>query len=192
MFFFSDLKVVNIFLSFGIILYKSEFFKFCDIEWNLVERRFLIQTDIFITCSKGTCGHMQTCPVDQLVYLTEPSTCFLTAILHRGLRNDFFFSFFFNTDLLFPIFIWTFLSHLYLDFSFPFPFGLFFPFSIWTFISLFYMDAPIFSFLLKFFSFLFKFFQFVSIRSIRFNSFYIQSRSHFGFLPNFFLLQVNV
>ena len=71
--FFSDLKVVNIFLSFGIILYKSEFFKFCDIEWNLVERRFLIQTDIFITCSKGTCGHMQTCPVDQLVYLTESS-----------------------------------------------------------------------------------------------------------------------
>ena len=100
----------------------------------------------------------------------------------------FFFSFFFNTDLLFPIFIWTFLSHLYLDFSFPFPFGLFFPFSIWTFISLFYMDAPIFSFLLKFFSFLFKFFQFVSIRSIRFNSFYTLSRSHFGFLPNFFNL----
>ena len=49
---------------------------------------------------------------------------FLTAILHRGLRNDFFF-FFSSANLLFPLF--------YLDFYFPFLFGLLFPFSIWTF-----------------------------------------------------------
>ena len=36
-------------------------------------------------------------------------------------------TFFFSTDLLFPIFIWTFISFFYLDFRFPF--------SIWTFIS---------------------------------------------------------
>ena len=51
---------------------------------------------------------------------------FLTAILHRGLRNDFFF----NSNLLFPIFIWTFI--------FPFLFGLLFPlfsFSVSTFIQ---------------------------------------------------------
>ena len=41
---------------------------------------------------------------------------FLTAILHRGLRNDFFFQFQFT----FSILIWTFI--------FPFLFGLLFPF----------------------------------------------------------------
>ena len=51
---------------------------------------------------------------------------FLTAILKRDLRNDFFF---FSTNLPFPIFIWTFIS--------PFLFGLLYPFSFWTFISLF-------------------------------------------------------
>ena len=50
---------------------------------------------------------------------------FLTAILHRGLR-DFFLSL---SNLLFPISIWTFI--------FLFLFGIFFPFSLWTFISLF-------------------------------------------------------
>ena len=44
---------------------------------------------------------------------------FLTAISHRGLRNDFFF-------------IRSFTFHIL--------FGLLFPFSIWTFISLFYLD----------------------------------------------------
>ena len=93
---------------------------------------------------------------------------FLTAISHRGLRNDFFwghisfpfsiwtfislfyldfyfhflfglyFSFLFW--LLFPFSIWTFIFLFYLDFYLPFLFGLLFPFSIWTFISLFYMD----------------------------------------------------
>ena len=63
--------------------------------------------------------------------LTLKLTYFLTAILHRGLRNDFFFSF---SNLLFPIFIWTFISLFYLDFYFPFLSGLLFPFSIWTFI----------------------------------------------------------
>jgi hypothetical protein len=45
---------------------------------------------------------------------------FLTTILHRGLRNDFFF---FRSHLLFPFSFWTFL-----------------PFSIWIFISLFSLD----------------------------------------------------
>ena len=63
----------------------------------------------------------------------------LTAILHRGLWNDFFFRFFFSTNLLFPIFIWTFIS--------PFQFGLLFPFSIWTlFNSFFYLFLFINSF----------------------------------------------
>ena len=47
---------------------------------------------------------------------------FFTAILHRGLRNDFFF----NSNLNFPIFIWTFI--------FPFLFGLLFSFFLWSFI----------------------------------------------------------
>ena len=46
---------------------------------------------------------------------------FLTVILHRGLRNDFFFS----------IPIWTFISLSSLDF--------YFPFSLWTFISLLFL-----------------------------------------------------
>jgi hypothetical protein len=47
---------------------------------------------------------------------------FLTAILHRGLRNCFFF-----------IRSFTF-SNFYLDFYFPFHSGLLFPFFLWTFI----------------------------------------------------------
>ena len=79
---------------------------------------------------------------------------FLIAILHRVLRDDFFFT----SHLLFPFSFWTFLSLFSLDFYFPFLFGLLFPFFLWTF---------------------------------------IQSRSHFGFLPNFFFrfafqAQVNV
>ena len=62
--------------------------------------------------------------------LNNISGRFLTAILHRGLRNDFFFqvtSTFFHIifGLLFPFSIWTFNSLLYLDFSIPFIFGLF-------------------------------------------------------------------
>ena len=76
---------------------------------------------------------------------------FLTAILHRGLRNDFFF----NSNLNFPIFIWTFIfafllgllfSFFLWSFIFCFLFGLLFPFSLisldfcfpfslWTFIQ---------------------------------------------------------
>ena len=59
-----------------------------------------------------------------------PTHLFLTAILHRGLRNDFFF----RSHLVFPYFIWTFISLFFLDFYFPFLFGLLFPFSFWTFI----------------------------------------------------------
>ena len=50
---------------------------------------------------------------------------FLTAILHRGLRNCSFFT----LHLLFPISIWTFISFSYFDFSFPFLFGFFFFFN---------------------------------------------------------------
>ena len=50
------------------------------------------------------------------IYLSESNSKFLTAILHRGLRNDFYF-------FLQPIYFFQFL------------FGLLFPFSIWTFIS---------------------------------------------------------
>jgi hypothetical protein len=58
-------------------------------------------------------------------------------------------------------------SIFFLHFYFPFLFGLLFPFSVWTFISLFlfghFLYIPFFPFLL----------------------FFILSRSHFGFLPNF-------
>ena len=54
---------------------------------------------------------------------------FLTAILHRGLRNDFFFQFQFTSsnfhlDFYFPSSLWTFISLFSLDFYFPFLFGL--------------------------------------------------------------------
>ena len=77
---------------------------------------------------------------------------FLTAILHRGLRNDFFFFsqftfsnfyldfYFFLFRLLFPFSLWIFISLFYLDFFFPFFFGFLSPFSLWTSISLFYLD----------------------------------------------------
>ena len=89
---------------------------------------------------------------------------FLTAILHRGLRNCFFLT----SNLHFPYSFWTFI-----------------PLSLWTFISLFYLDI-FFSILfqLVFNSFLFFFICF----SILFQFFFIQLRSHFGFLPNFWLL----
>ena len=44
--------------------------------------------------------------------LNNISGRFLTAILHRGLRNDFFF----RSHLLFPYYLWTFISLFYLDF----------------------------------------------------------------------------
>ena len=78
---------------------------------------------------------------------------FLTAILHCGLRNDFFFHYVhllsifyldcyfpFSFVLLFPFPIWPFISLFSLDFYFPFLIGLLFPFFIWTFISLFSLD----------------------------------------------------
>ena len=74
----------------------------------------------------------------QFMYRVSEYALFLTAILHRGPRNDFFFIL---TTLLFPIFTWTLNSLYYLDlyFYFPFLFGLLFPFYIfpfflWTFI----------------------------------------------------------
>ena len=87
---------------------------------------------------------------------------FLTAILHRGLRNCFFlgsgriFFFYILFGLLFFFSIWTFI--------FPFLFGLLFPFSLWTFIPFY------FPFSLDF----------------------IQAWSHLGFLPNFLVKSSNV
>ena len=64
---------------------------------------------------------------------------FLTAILHCGLWNDYFFIFFI-TFIYFQYSIWTYISLFYWDFYFPFLFGLLFPSTFWTFISLFYLD----------------------------------------------------
>ena len=94
---------------------------------------------------------------------------------------DFYIPFLFGH--FFPFSIWTFISIFYLDFYFPFLFGLLFPFSIWTFISLFYLDFYFETFQdisrhFKTFRETFRYF------SIFFRSF--QSRSDFGFLPNFF------
>ena len=87
---------------------------------------------------------------------------FLTAISHRGLRNDFFFSL--SADLL---------SIFYLDFHFPLLFGFLSPFYNWNFTSLFYLDFNLYSFFQSFFDL-----------SIFF--WYFQSGSDFGFLPIFF------
>ena len=48
---------------------------------------------------------------------TQTVAVFLTAILHRGLRIDFFFIF--STNLLFPISIWTIFPLFFLDFYSP-------------------------------------------------------------------------
>ena len=85
---------------------------------------------------------------------------FLTAILHRGLRNNFFFHFNQFTS-----------SNFCLDFYFPLLFGLLFLF-LWTFIPFSFWN---FIFVLFPFYFPFPFFIWT----------FIQSRSHFGFLPNF-------
>ena len=78
--------------------------------------------------------------------LSNAVAWFLTEILHRGLRkNDFFFIL---TNLIFPIFIWSFISLYSLDFYFSFFLGLpflfflwaFSPFSLWTFFPLFSLD----------------------------------------------------
>ena len=71
-------------------------------------------------------------------------------------------------------------SIFFLDFYSPFCFGLLFPFFIWTFF--FNFVSTRFQFCFNSFSILFYSFSFV------FQFFFIQSRSHFGFLPNFWLL----
>ena len=84
---------------------------------------------------------------------------FLTAILHRGLRNDLFF--------VSPIYFFRFL------------FGLLFSFSIWTFISLFYLNFYFFLGLLFLFRPFYFFFRLLF-------PFLHKSRSDLGFLPSFF------
>ena len=103
---------------------------------------------------------------------------------------DFYFPFLFG--LLSPFYIWTFIPLFYLDFYFPFLFRLLFPFSLWTFISLFYLDVY-FPFLFgHFLNFFFNSFQFyfnsfsILVQFFFFYSFFIQWRSHFGFLLFFF------
>ena len=107
-----------------------------------------------------------------LVTITsKPMKRFLTAILHRGLRNDFSFfqvaSTFFHIlfGLLYPSSIWTFISLFYLDFYFPLLFGLFFSFS-----------------------FLFQFF--FSVFSILLRSLILDS-SKFYFLSKYLILELN-
>ena len=60
----------------------------------------------------------------------------MTAILHCGLRYDFFISFFFSTNLLFPISIWTFISLFSLDFFSLFYLNFYFPSLLGFFFSL--------------------------------------------------------
>ena len=92
---------------------------------------------------------------------------FSTAILHRGLRNCFFF----RSYLLFPIFIWTFISLFYLDLYFPFLFGLFSPFLF----GLFFISFQ-FRHLFPFFPFFFQLFNFcLTLFRFFFNSFLIRS-----------------
>ena len=96
---------------------------------------------------------------------------------------------FFRSHLLFPYSIWTFNSLFSLDFLF----GLLFPFFIWNFISLFYLDfiRSFFDLSIFFWSFdLFLIFRYFFDISIFFRSF--QSRSDFGFLPNFFSLSAHL
>ena len=57
----------------------------------------------------------------------------LTAILLHGLRNDFFSI---SSNLLFPMFTWTFIFFFYLDFYFPFLWELFNFFSLFISILL--------------------------------------------------------
>ena len=71
---------------------------------------------------------------------------FLTAISHRGLRNDFFFLY---QLIYFPYSIWTFISLYYLDFYLPFIIGILLPFSIWT--SIFIRSFNLFSIFQSFF-----------------------------------------
>ena len=78
---------------------------------------------------------------------------FLTAISHRGLRNDFFFLY---QLIYFPYSIWTFISLYYLDFYLPFIIGILLPFSIWT--SIFIRSFNLFSIFQSFF-YLLIFFQ---------------------------------
>ena len=120
---------------------------------------------------------------------------FLTAISHRGLRNDFFFSFF-STNLLFPISIWAYQSIFYLDISRHFEI-------FWDISRHFETFRDILRHIETFRDILrhFETFQDISRHfetftdisrhfetftdiSIFFRSF--QSRSDFGFLPNFF------
>ena len=104
---------------------------------------------------------------------------FLTAILHRGLRNGFFSL---SGHILFSIF--------YLDCFVPSLFGLFNPFSIFFFNSnllfpIFYLDFY-FPFLLGL-SFPFLFLEFFILFQFRLLFlFFPQSKSHHGFLPSFF------
>ena len=126
-------------------------------------------------------------------YFLFEISLFLTAILHRGLRNDFFFIFFSQ---------FTF-SNFYLDLYFPFLFGLLFLFSLLSldFLPLLFLDFYfrfIFVLILSYFGLISYFRLIFVLLSPYFVLFlfyfrfpfsiwtFIQSRSHFGFLPNFF------
>ena len=101
-------------------------------------------------------------------------TFFLTAILHRGLRNDFFSFLQFTFSNFYLDFYSLFLLEFYFLFRLfsPFSTWTFSPFSIWTFFisfqcKLLFPFFPVFPF--KFFSFYF---------SILFQSVFLFDRGH--------------
>ena len=96
-------------------------FKWGDIKLeriNNTKRNFEFWSNGNLSKSFKKCQNL-TFKVNFLCQKPSKSFSFLTAISHRGLRNDFFF----QVASTFPYSIWT-----------------WFPFSIWNFNSLFYLD----------------------------------------------------
>ena len=89
---------------------------------------------------------------------------FLRIIYFSQLISIWTFISLFLFGLIFPFYLWTFVSLLYLDIYFLFHSGFLFPFYFWTFIS-----------------------SFNSSVNSSFKFFSHQSGSHFGFLPIFFM-----
>ena len=89
----------------------------------------ILFSGVLLSCLKQRVLYFPAPLIKVFLSTYEP---FLTTVLHRGLRNDFFFlnQFTFSNfylDLYFPS-LWTSISLFSLDF--------YFPFSLWTFIFL--------------------------------------------------------
>ena len=107
----------------------------------------------------------------------------LTAILHRGLRNGFFF---FVKSRTFPIF--------YLECFVPFLYGLFNPFSIFFsipfyFFPIFYLD---FHFISLHFIFFFSFWTFLSFLRVDFYSSFFPNRGQILNFSRVFYVLINL